>query len=41
MDELDYSKPLEGQVKKPFEEHWRKHTMSFVDADTGKVSRLL
>ena len=22
---------------KTFEEHWRKHTMSFVDEKTGKV----
>ncbi|KAL5013129.1 hypothetical protein ScPMuIL_007399 [Solemya velum] len=37
LDELDYSKPLEGQKKKQIEEHWRKHTMSYVDCDTGKV----
>lgn len=33
----DYSKPLEGQTKKPIEEHWRKHTLSWVD-ESGKVS---
>uniref|UniRef100_A0A646QGE8 Succinate dehydrogenase [ubiquinone] flavoprotein subunit, mitochondrial n=1 Tax=Hemiscolopendra marginata TaxID=943146 RepID=A0A646QGE8_9MYRI len=38
MDELDYSKPLEGQTKKPMESHWRKHTLSSVDLKTGKVS---
>ncbi|KAJ4930572.1 hypothetical protein JOQ06_024881 [Pogonophryne albipinna] len=38
LDEYDYSKPLTGQVKKPFEQHWRKHTMSSVDVKTGKVS---
>lgn len=37
IDEYDYSKPLEGQQKKPFDEHWRKHTMSYVDPKTGKV----
>uniref|UniRef100_A0A671QKW4 succinate dehydrogenase n=1 Tax=Sinocyclocheilus anshuiensis TaxID=1608454 RepID=A0A671QKW4_9TELE len=37
-DEYDYSKPLQGQVKKPFEQHWRKHTMSYVDPKTGKVT---
>lgn len=37
MDEYDYSKPLQGQVKKPYEEHWRKHTLSYVDPETGKV----
>jgi len=35
MDEYDYAKPLEGQTKKPVEEHWRKHTLSFTDGDTG------
>uniref|UniRef100_A0A4W5LEF1 Succinate dehydrogenase [ubiquinone] flavoprotein subunit, mitochondrial n=1 Tax=Hucho hucho TaxID=62062 RepID=A0A4W5LEF1_9TELE len=38
MDELDYAKPLAGQVRKPFEEHWRKHTLSTVDPKTGKVT---
>uniref|UniRef100_A0A8C7DFV2 succinate dehydrogenase n=1 Tax=Oncorhynchus kisutch TaxID=8019 RepID=A0A8C7DFV2_ONCKI len=38
MDELDYAKPLAGQVRKPIEEHWRKHTMSTVDPKTGKVT---
>ncbi|NXS83809.1 SDHA dehydrogenase, partial [Erpornis zantholeuca] len=37
VDEFDYSKPLEGQQRKPFEEHWRKHTLSYVDIPTGKV----
>lgn len=37
MDEYDYSKPLQGQEKKPFDQHWRKHTMSYVDPKTGKV----
>lgn len=22
---------------KPIEEHWRKHTMSYIDEETGKV----
>ena len=38
IDELDYSKPLEGQTKKSFEQHWRKHTLAAVDPETGKVS---
>jgi succinate dehydrogenase (ubiquinone) flavoprotein subunit len=38
IDELDYSKPLEGQQKKSFEQHWRKHTLSTVDPQTGKVT---
>lgn len=37
MDEYDYSKPLQGQEKTPYDEHWRKHTMSYVDPKTGKV----
>lgn len=31
MDEFDYAKPLAGQVRKPMEDHWRKHTMTRVD----------
>lgn len=38
VDEYDYAKPLQGQQKKPFEEHWRKHTLSYTDPKTGKVS---
>jgi len=38
VDEYDYSKPLTGQSAKPFEQHWRKHTLSTVDLDTGKVT---
>ena len=37
MDEFDYSKPLEGQKVKPLSEHWRKHTLSSMDA-SGKVT---
>jgi succinate dehydrogenase (ubiquinone) flavoprotein subunit len=36
-DELDYAKPLEGQVPKPIEEHWRKHTLTWINPDTGCV----
>lgn len=38
IDEYDYSKPLQGQEKKPYDEHWRKHTLSYVDPKTGKVT---
>jgi len=38
LDEFDYSKSLEGQTRKPMEEHWRKHTLSYQDAATGKVT---
>lgn len=37
IDEYDYSKPIQGQQQKPFEQHWRKHTLSYVDVRTGKV----
>lgn len=37
LDELDYSKPLEGQKEKPFEQHWRKHSQIYSDPDTGVV----
>ncbi|KAJ3597795.1 hypothetical protein NHX12_001312 [Muraenolepis orangiensis] len=36
MDEYDFTKPLQGQEKKPFEQHWRKHSLSYVDPKTGK-----
>jgi len=37
-DEFDYAQPsIDGQAKKPFEDHWRKHTLSFYDESTGKV----
>ena len=38
VDEFDYSKPTEGQTKASFDQHWRKHTISYVDHTTGKVS---
>uniref|UniRef100_A0AAR2IPP3 succinate dehydrogenase n=1 Tax=Pygocentrus nattereri TaxID=42514 RepID=A0AAR2IPP3_PYGNA len=38
VDEYDYSKPLQGQVKRPYDQHWRKHTLSHVDPKTGKVT---
>ncbi|KAL3274461.1 hypothetical protein HHI36_015848 [Cryptolaemus montrouzieri] len=38
IDEYDYSKPIEGQRKKPVEEHWRKHTLTYIKPDTGEVN---
>ena len=35
---MDYSKPLSGQKPKPITEHWRKHTLSQQDPETGKVN---
>uniref|UniRef100_A0A5S6R1P3 Succinate dehydrogenase [ubiquinone] flavoprotein subunit, mitochondrial n=1 Tax=Trichuris muris TaxID=70415 RepID=A0A5S6R1P3_TRIMR len=37
IDEYDYSKPLEGQTKLPFEKHWRKHSLVWMDPATGKT----
>lgn len=31
LDEYDYSKPLEGQTKKSIDQHWRKHTLAWVE----------
>ena len=36
-DEFDYSKPIEGQQKKPIEQHFRKHTLSAMNLNTGDV----
>ncbi|KAH8270892.1 hypothetical protein KR018_011517 [Drosophila ironensis] len=38
LDEYDYSKPLEGQTKKPMDQHWRKHTLAWVCNDNGDIS---
>jgi len=38
IDEFDYTKPVEGQERVPFEKHWRKHTMSHIDVDSGDVT---
>ena len=37
VDEIDYSKPPQGQTPKPIEQHWRKHTLSWMDPATGKT----
>lgn len=37
LDEYDYSKPIEGQTKKPMEDHWRKHTLLWINPQTGNV----
>lgn len=37
IDEYDYSKPLEGQKKRPMEEHWRKHTLTAMDVHSGDI----
>ncbi|XP_050452728.1 succinate dehydrogenase [ubiquinone] flavoprotein subunit, mitochondrial-like isoform X1 [Cataglyphis hispanica] len=33
IDEYDYAKPLEGQKKRPYSEHWRKHTLTWAQED--------
>ncbi|XP_065370337.1 succinate dehydrogenase [ubiquinone] flavoprotein subunit, mitochondrial [Calliphora vicina] len=37
IDEFDFSKPLDGQQRKPKEEHWRKHTLTWITDDQGSV----
>lgn len=37
IDEYDYSKPLDGQVARPVNKHWRKHTLTKMDPKTGAV----
>jgi hypothetical protein len=41
IDEYDYSKPIESQTKRPFEQHWRKHTLTSFNLKSGDVSNLL
>uniref|UniRef100_A0A481SYG8 Succinate dehydrogenase [ubiquinone] flavoprotein subunit, mitochondrial n=1 Tax=Orthoderella ornata TaxID=444751 RepID=A0A481SYG8_9NEOP len=38
IDEYDYSKPLEGQTARPYDEHWRKHTLTAMNPKTGQVT---
>lgn len=37
VDEYDYSKPIRKQKIRPLDEHWRKHTLSWMDVETGEV----
>jgi len=37
IDEYDYSKPIENQQPKSFDQHWRKHTLSKINPRTGEV----
>jgi len=37
-DEFDYSKPIEGQKQRPFDQHFRKHTLTDMDLASGKVN---
>lgn len=39
VDEYDYTKPLEGQKKRSYTEHWRKHTLTWAQED-GTVSEI-
>lgn len=34
----DYSKPTKDQKKRPVTEHWRKHTLIWINPENGKVS---
>lgn len=37
IDEYDYAKPLEGQKKKSYDEHWRKHSIIGMNVESGEV----
>jgi succinate dehydrogenase (ubiquinone) flavoprotein subunit len=37
VDEYDNSKSLEGQKMKQIDKHFRKHSLTEIDLDTGKV----
>ena len=37
IDEYNYSKPLDGQTARSYEEHWRKHTLATANMETGEV----
>jgi succinate dehydrogenase (ubiquinone) flavoprotein subunit len=37
VDEYDYGTSLEGQTKLPFEEHFRKHSLTTMDG-SGKAT---
>ncbi|XP_076281788.1 succinate dehydrogenase [ubiquinone] flavoprotein subunit, mitochondrial [Lasioglossum baleicum] len=37
IDEYDYTKPIENQTKRPYSEHWRKHTITWARED-GAIS---
>ncbi|XP_054740455.1 succinate dehydrogenase [ubiquinone] flavoprotein subunit, mitochondrial-like [Anastrepha obliqua] len=37
VDEYDYSKPVDCQRKRPMDEHWRKHSLTWICCDTGEV----
>ncbi|XP_061928979.1 succinate dehydrogenase [ubiquinone] flavoprotein subunit, mitochondrial isoform X4 [Apis cerana] len=37
VDEYDYAKPIEGQKKRSYKEHWRKHTLTWARPD-GSIS---
>ncbi|KAJ8922771.1 hypothetical protein NQ315_007806, partial [Exocentrus adspersus] len=37
IDEYDYSKPVRKQKRRSIDEHWRKHTLTWIDVETGEV----
>ncbi|XP_057368874.1 succinate dehydrogenase [ubiquinone] flavoprotein subunit, mitochondrial-like [Daphnia carinata] len=38
IDEYDFKKPIDSQQKKPLDQHWRKHTLSWCDQEKGDVT---
>lgn len=41
IDEYDCTKPRDKQPILPFDQHWRKHTLTTMDTNTGKVYTFL
>ncbi|XP_067008015.1 succinate dehydrogenase [ubiquinone] flavoprotein subunit, mitochondrial [Anabrus simplex] len=37
IDEYDYAQPLDGQKLREMPDHWRKHTLTWIDEKTGEV----
>lgn len=37
VDEFDYTQPIDCQERKPFSEHFRKHSLTWINADNGEV----
>lgn len=38
IDEFDYSKPLDGQSERSLNDHWRKHTLTWIHPENGTVT---
>uniref|UniRef100_A0A7R9IWU4 Succinate dehydrogenase [ubiquinone] flavoprotein subunit, mitochondrial n=1 Tax=Timema californicum TaxID=61474 RepID=A0A7R9IWU4_TIMCA len=41
IDEFDYLKPLDSQKMRELADHWRKHTLSWVDEENGHAGNIM